>query len=117
MFRLVRLARMARIIRLLRTFPELVVMVKALGLGLRSVSFTVVLMLFITYVAECHLFCAQRSHILGRGRLSPQFYTKFGFFFLLSTVRAKPRSPQLSEAYCTCFAQAGSFILDWKRRV
>ncbi len=42
---------------------------------------------------------ARRSRILGGGRLSPQFYPKSVLFFILSTVRAKPGSPQVSEAY------------------
>ena len=34
--------------------------------------------------------------VLGGGRLSPKFFTKL----ILSTVRAKLGSPQLSEPYC-----------------
>merc|ERR1719410_1125703 len=48
--RLLRLTRMARMARLLRAMPELLIMVKGMVAALRSVSFTLVLLLMILYV-------------------------------------------------------------------
>eukprot|EP00929_Paragymnodinium_shiwhaense_P080033 TRINITY_DN41718_c0_g1_i2.p1 TRINITY_DN41718_c0_g1~~TRINITY_DN41718_c0_g1_i2.p1 ORF type:complete len:684 (-),score=171.06 TRINITY_DN41718_c0_g1_i2:130-2181(-) len=48
--RLVRLTRMARMIRLLRAFPELLALVKGIGVASRSVFFTAILMLIVTYM-------------------------------------------------------------------
>jgi len=48
--RLLRLARMARVAHVLRAMPELVIMVKALKAGTRSVAFTLVMLLVLLYV-------------------------------------------------------------------
>lgn len=49
LFRLLRLTRMARMVRLLRAMPELMVMVKALFIALRSVFFALILLVGIIY--------------------------------------------------------------------
>mmetsp|Transcript_37083 Transcript_37083/g.102057 ORF Transcript_37083/g.102057 Transcript_37083/m.102057 type:complete len:683 (+) Transcript_37083:96-2144(+) len=49
LLRLLRLSRMARIVRLLRAVPELMVMMKAIGIALRSVGVTFVLLFIIIY--------------------------------------------------------------------
>jgi len=48
--RLLRLSRLARMLRLLRAIPELMVMVKAMGIALRSVFFMFLMLLFLIYV-------------------------------------------------------------------
>lgn len=48
--RLLRLTRMARMVRLLRAMPELMVMVKGLSVAMRSVLFTLCLLMGIIYV-------------------------------------------------------------------
>jgi len=50
LFRLVRLCRMARVLRLLRACPELLVMIKAIGIATRAVFFTFCLLLMQTYM-------------------------------------------------------------------
>lgn len=50
LFRLLRLTRMARMARLLRAMPELMVMIKALAVAMRSVFFALGLLLGIIYV-------------------------------------------------------------------
>merc|ERR1739844_309725 len=50
MLRLLRLTRMARMVRLLRAIPELMVVVKGLAVAMRSVLFTLCLLLLIIYV-------------------------------------------------------------------
>jgi len=50
MFRLVKLLRMARMARLLRMIPELVVIVKSIGVAFRSVSFFLMLLVIVLYV-------------------------------------------------------------------
>lgn len=50
LFRLLRLSRMARMARLLRAMPELMVMIKAMNVAMRSVFFALVLLLGIIYV-------------------------------------------------------------------
>jgi hypothetical protein len=49
-FRLLKLARIARMARLLRSAPELLVMIKALSIALRSVAFAFILLGFLIYV-------------------------------------------------------------------
>lgn len=48
--RLVRLTRLARIARLLRAVPELLIMVKAIVISLKTVSYTFVLLILVGYV-------------------------------------------------------------------
>jgi hypothetical protein len=48
--RLLRLSRMARMARLLRLFPELMILVKGLSVALRSVFFTLCLLVAIMYI-------------------------------------------------------------------
>jgi len=48
--RLLRLSRMARMIRLLRATPELMVMIRAMGVAMRSVVFTLVILMVLIYV-------------------------------------------------------------------
>eukprot|EP00930_Biecheleria_cincta_P042782 TRINITY_DN29438_c0_g1_i1.p1 TRINITY_DN29438_c0_g1~~TRINITY_DN29438_c0_g1_i1.p1 ORF type:complete len:642 (+),score=111.97 TRINITY_DN29438_c0_g1_i1:83-2008(+) len=48
--RLVRLTRLARIARLLRAVPELLIMVKAIIISLKTVSYTFVLLLLVGYI-------------------------------------------------------------------
>jgi len=48
--RLLRLARMARVVRLMRATPELMVLVKAMGIAMRSVFFTLVILMALIYV-------------------------------------------------------------------
>jgi len=48
--KMLRMGRTARIVRILRRFPELVMMIKGLGIAVRSVCFVAVLMITMTYV-------------------------------------------------------------------
>eukprot|EP00927_Polykrikos_kofoidii_P024141 TRINITY_DN22018_c0_g1_i1.p1 TRINITY_DN22018_c0_g1~~TRINITY_DN22018_c0_g1_i1.p1 ORF type:complete len:817 (-),score=129.69 TRINITY_DN22018_c0_g1_i1:325-2715(-) len=50
MIRLLRLSRMARLARLIRSFPELMVLITGVGVALRSVFFTLCLLILIIYV-------------------------------------------------------------------
>eukprot|EP00929_Paragymnodinium_shiwhaense_P060880 TRINITY_DN30394_c0_g1_i1.p1 TRINITY_DN30394_c0_g1~~TRINITY_DN30394_c0_g1_i1.p1 ORF type:complete len:674 (+),score=146.58 TRINITY_DN30394_c0_g1_i1:72-2093(+) len=50
LLKMLRLSRMARMVRLLRAFPELLALVKGIGVAARSVFFTACLMLSITYM-------------------------------------------------------------------
>lgn len=50
LFRLLRLTRLARMVRLLRAMPELMVMIKAMGVAMRSVFFALCLLMSIIYV-------------------------------------------------------------------
>jgi len=50
LLKVVRLCRTARIVRLLRQFPELLVLIRGIGIALRSVFFTFVLLIVLTYV-------------------------------------------------------------------
>mmetsp|Transcript_23960 Transcript_23960/g.55311 ORF Transcript_23960/g.55311 Transcript_23960/m.55311 type:complete len:620 (-) Transcript_23960:57-1916(-) len=50
MLRLLRLSRMARMARLLRSMPELVIMIKGMVAGIRSVFFTLILLSLLIYV-------------------------------------------------------------------
>lgn len=50
LFRLMRLSRMARMARLLRAMPELMILIKAIGVAMRSVVFTLGLLMIIMYV-------------------------------------------------------------------
>jgi len=50
LFRLVRLTRMARMARLLRAMPELMIMIKGMTVAMRSVFFTLFLLVCIVYV-------------------------------------------------------------------
>lgn len=50
MARLLRLSRMARMVRLLRAVPELMILVKGMVAAMRSVAFTLLLLLFFIYV-------------------------------------------------------------------
>merc|ERR1719375_1287971 len=47
--RLARLSRMARMARLLRAAPELMILIKGMGVASRSVCFTLVLLLILVY--------------------------------------------------------------------
>jgi voltage-gated sodium channel len=48
--RLLRLTRMARMIRLLRAMPELLILLKGIGVAMRSVFFTLILLVIVIYV-------------------------------------------------------------------
>lgn len=48
--RLLRLSRMARMVRLLKATPELMVMIKAMGAAMRSVTFTLIILVVLVYV-------------------------------------------------------------------
>jgi len=48
--KLLRLVRMARVLRLLRATPELMVMIKAMGIAMRSVFFTLIILMILIYV-------------------------------------------------------------------
>jgi hypothetical protein len=48
--RLARLTRMARMVRLLRAVPELIILIKGIGVAARSVIFTLVLLVLIMYL-------------------------------------------------------------------
>merc|ERR1711974_141096 len=50
LLKIVRLCRTARIVRLLRMFPELLVLIRGIGIAIRSVFFTLVLLIVLTYV-------------------------------------------------------------------
>eukprot|EP00747_Dinoflagellata_sp_TGD_P166575 gnl/TRDRNA2_/TRDRNA2_189561_c0_seq1.p1 gnl/TRDRNA2_/TRDRNA2_189561_c0~~gnl/TRDRNA2_/TRDRNA2_189561_c0_seq1.p1 ORF type:complete len:738 (+),score=172.14 gnl/TRDRNA2_/TRDRNA2_189561_c0_seq1:158-2371(+) len=50
LFRLLRLSRMARMVRLLRALPELMILIKGVVIAMRSVFFTLCLLLIIIYV-------------------------------------------------------------------
>merc|ERR1712137_127832 len=50
LFRLLRLTRMARMVRLLRAMPELMVMIKAMSVAMRSVFFALCLLMSLIYV-------------------------------------------------------------------
>mmetsp|Transcript_37206 Transcript_37206/g.71530 ORF Transcript_37206/g.71530 Transcript_37206/m.71530 type:complete len:670 (-) Transcript_37206:184-2193(-) len=50
MARLLRLSRMARMVRLFRAMPELLILIKGLAASLRSVVFTLIMLLSIVYV-------------------------------------------------------------------
>lgn len=50
LLKIVRLCRTARIVRLLRQFPELLVLIRGIGIAIRSVFFTLVLLIVLTYV-------------------------------------------------------------------
>eukprot|EP00927_Polykrikos_kofoidii_P083241 TRINITY_DN8483_c0_g1_i1.p1 TRINITY_DN8483_c0_g1~~TRINITY_DN8483_c0_g1_i1.p1 ORF type:complete len:781 (-),score=142.02 TRINITY_DN8483_c0_g1_i1:41-2383(-) len=50
LFRLFRLSRMARMARLFRAMPELMIMIKGMAVAMRSVFFTLLLLLCIVYV-------------------------------------------------------------------
>jgi voltage-gated sodium channel len=55
LLKIVRLCRTARLVRLLRQFPELVVLIRGIGIAIRSVFFTLVLLVVITYVFSISL--------------------------------------------------------------
>lgn len=48
--RLLRLTRMARMARLLRVMPELIILIKGMGAAMRSVGFTLILLVLLLYV-------------------------------------------------------------------
>jgi len=48
--RLLRLTRMARMARLLRAMPELIILIKGMGAAMRSVGFTLILLLVLLYI-------------------------------------------------------------------
>jgi hypothetical protein len=50
MLRLLRLSRVARVVRSLRSLPELMILIKAIGIAARSVFFTMFLLLMVNYV-------------------------------------------------------------------
>lgn len=50
MFRLVKILKMARIVKILRHWPELLVFIKGVGIALRSVASSLLLMVFLVYM-------------------------------------------------------------------
>merc|ERR1712187_464179 len=48
--RLVRLTRMARMARLLRALPELIILIKGIAVAMRSVIFTLILLVILLYL-------------------------------------------------------------------
>eukprot|EP00927_Polykrikos_kofoidii_P019649 TRINITY_DN19214_c0_g3_i1.p1 TRINITY_DN19214_c0_g3~~TRINITY_DN19214_c0_g3_i1.p1 ORF type:complete len:786 (-),score=136.70 TRINITY_DN19214_c0_g3_i1:12-2300(-) len=67
LFRLVRLSRMARMARLFKAMPELMIMIKGMAVAMRSVFFTLCLLLCIVYV-----FAIAFVQLMGpRGALQP----------------------------------------------
>ncbi|CAE7205045.1 SCN5A [Symbiodinium microadriaticum] len=73
--RLFRLTRMARMARLLRACPELFVMLKAIGVALRSVFFALLLLLGVVYVFAIFFTQLLDGKNAPEGRVDEQFAT------------------------------------------
>jgi hypothetical protein len=80
LFRLVRLSRMARMARLFKAMPELMIMIKGMRVAMRSVFFTLCLLVCIVYV-----FAIAFVQLMGpRGALQPlsdEWFEEAGGFF------------------------------------
>mmetsp|Transcript_16516 Transcript_16516/g.49866 ORF Transcript_16516/g.49866 Transcript_16516/m.49866 type:complete len:427 (+) Transcript_16516:2-1282(+) len=63
--RLMRLTRMARMVRLLRAIPELMVLVKSVAVAMRSVCFTLCLLVVFLYIFALIFVQLRQSNMLG----------------------------------------------------
>lgn len=86
MLRLLRLSRVARIVRILRKLPEIMILIKAIGVASRSVFFTMLLLLAVIYVFAIAFVHMTKDTTVGKAyfnRLPMSMYTLLfsGCFF------------------------------------
>lgn len=86
MLRLLRLSRAARIVRILRKLPEIMILVKAIGVASRSVFFTMLLLFAVVYVFAIAFVHMAKETRVGNAyfeTLTASMYTLFfaGCFF------------------------------------
>jgi len=87
LLRVLRVSRVARIVRILRTLPELLILVKALGVATRSVFFTFCLLLLVIYLFALACFLIGKDTAsgeryfngLGESMFTLFFYGLFGY--------------------------------------
>jgi len=81
MLRLLRLTKVARIIRVLRALPEIMILVKAIGVASRSVFFTMCLLLIVVYVFAIAFTYAAKDTPSGEAYFSGLTHAMFTLFY------------------------------------
>lgn len=88
--RLVRVTRMARMVKLLRCVPELIIVIKGIGVALRSVMYTWILMVAVIYV-----FAIAFRQITFNTKLGNKYFN--GVFEAMYTLLLRGTLPDLAE--------------------
>jgi hypothetical protein len=85
LLKMLRMGRTARIVRILRQFPELVMMLKGLGIATRSVFFVTILMMTMTYVLAICMKMATEGTEAG-AELFPSVWMSMRTMLILAVV-------------------------------
>eukprot|EP00439_Symbiodinium_sp_Y106_P050626 s34_g6.t1 len=81
LLRVLRVSRVARIVRILRALPELLILVKALGVATRSVFFTFCLLMLVIYLFALGCFLIGKETVSGEKYFNTLGGSMFTLFF------------------------------------